>query len=170
MPTNRYTKKMPTRISIAMSFTFFHHIFLRSPRLLTRKSRALPPSRSVLSTSKSIRSPLSRTLSMFSVMISRTPSISRCTFRIASFFPASVVPRLIINFFNVELNAAHPYAGCDPKSVELGAYCEKNWFLISTRKPTVSVYRRLLSLRQGKSDRPLMVSWDTLTARSPHNV
>lgn len=92
IPTNKYTKKMTTIVSKAISLTFFHHILRLKPRLLTLKSLALPPSRSVLSTSKSIRSPRSNTLSMFSVIISLTPSISLCTLRMASSCPASVVP------------------------------------------------------------------------------
>src|ERR1700744_4000791 len=50
-PTNKYIRKMTTTTSSTMTRTFFHHICRLSPLLRTLKSRALPPSRSVLSTS-----------------------------------------------------------------------------------------------------------------------
>ena len=104
-----------------INFTFFHHIFLLSPRLLILKSCALPPSRSVLSTSKSILSPRSNTLSMFSVMMPLTLSISACALLIASAFPPSVVPYPTMSFFNEVLKSAAPYAGMELKSVREGS-------------------------------------------------
>lgn len=77
IPINIYSKKITTITIIIINLVFFHHIRLRNPRLRILKSCALPPSRSVLSTSKSMRSPRSRTRSVFSVMMSRTLSISR---------------------------------------------------------------------------------------------
>lgn len=115
MPTNKYTKKITTTTRRAINLTFFHHILLRSPRLLIRKSCAFPPNRSVLSTSRSMRSPRSRTRSIFSVMISRTLSIS---FRAEA--SASAGGAVLYVFSSVRsslLNAAQPYAGREVKSV-----------------------------------------------------
>ena len=99
-PTNRYIRKTITTPSSTINFIFFHHIFLFKPRLLTLKSCAPTPNLSVLSTNRSILSPFSRTLSMFSVMMPLTLSMSCCTFVIASCFPPSVVPYDTISFFN----------------------------------------------------------------------
>lgn len=74
-----------TTTSSTINLMFFHHICRLRPRLRTLKSLALPPSLSVLSTNKSILSPLSSTRSMFSVMMPLTLSISLCTFANASF-------------------------------------------------------------------------------------
>ena len=106
IPTNRYSKKITTTVSKTMILTFFHHICLRRPRLLTRKSLALPPSLSVLSTRRSILSPLSRTLSMFSVMISFTLSIS--FFALANESLGGAMLYCCSMLFSVELNAAVP--------------------------------------------------------------
>ena len=99
-PTKRYKRNTTTTPNSTINFTFFHHIFLLRPLLLTLKSCAPTPNLSVLSTNKSILSPRSKTLSMFSVIIPLTLSISCCTFVIASCFPPSVVPYDTINFFN----------------------------------------------------------------------
>lgn len=107
-PTNKYNKNTITTTNNTINFTFFHHILLFNPRLRTRKSLALPPNRSVLSTNKSILSPLSNTRSIFSVIIPLTFSISLCTFRNASCCPLFVVPYSTMSFFNSLLNAAAP--------------------------------------------------------------
>ena len=120
-PTNRYIKNTTTTPRSTISFTFFHHIFLFKPRLLTLKSCAPTPNLSVLSTNRSILSPLSKTLSMFSVMMPLTLSMSCCTFVIASCFPPSVVPYDTISFFNWPLKSAAPYGGIDAKSVLSGS-------------------------------------------------
>lgn len=122
---------MTTTTNSTMTLTFFHHIWRLRPRLRTRKSRALPPSRSVLSTRRSIRSPLSSTLSMFSVMMSLTLSIS---FR--ALFNASLGGAVLYCWsmaFKVPLNAAVPYAGSDWKSVASAVYCARNFFFSSSR-------------------------------------
>jgi hypothetical protein len=130
-PINRYSKKMTTIMSNAMTRTFFHHICRRRPRLRTRKSRALPPSRSVLSTSRSIRSPRSRTLSMFSVMMSLTLSISRRAFERESLGGATLYCWSMD--LSWVLNSAVPYAGSDWKLVSSGGNCPRNFFFISSR-------------------------------------
>ena len=107
-PTNKYIKNITTSTSNTISLTFFHHILLRNPRLLTRKSRAVSPSLPVLSTNKSSLSPRSNTRSIFSVIISLTPSISRCAVLSASPFPLSVPPNSTINLFISPLKLAHP--------------------------------------------------------------
>lgn len=132
-PTNKYIRNTTTTPNNAINFTFFHHILLFSPRLLTLKSCAPTPNLSVLSTSRSILSPLSSTRSIFSVMIPFTLSISCCTFVIASCFPPSVVPYPTISFFSCTLKSAVPYGGIAAKSVLSGSYRERNCFLISTR-------------------------------------
>lgn len=108
IPIIRYNRNTITRPSMTISFMFFHHILLFNPLDLTRKSLAEPPSLSVLSTSRSSLSPLSSTLSMFSVMIPRTLSISPCTFLKASSCPLLVVPYSTINAFSCALYAAAP--------------------------------------------------------------
>lgn len=97
-----------TITSSAMSLTFFHHICLLRPRLRTLNSRALPPRRSVLSTSKSMRSPLSSKPSMLRVIIPRTSSISRCTLEMASSRPPLVVPNSTIKFLSSALKLPAP--------------------------------------------------------------
>ena len=84
--------KASTNPKSVISLTFFHHILLFKPLLRTRNSRALPPSRSVLSTRRSMRSPRSSNPSMLRVMIPRTSSISRCALVMASSRPWPVVP------------------------------------------------------------------------------
>jgi len=128
-----------------MSLTFFHHILLLSVRLLTLKSLAFSPNRLVLSTNVFICSPRSNTRSIFSVIISLTPSISLCAVRIASFFPASVPPCSTIMRFNVPLKLAHPYGGKFAKSVSLTSNSAKNFFSRFVRKPNGMRWPRLLS-------------------------
>ncbi len=120
IPTKRYIKKTTTTQRSTMILTFFHHICLRNPRLLTRKSLALPPNLSVLSTKRSILSPLSSTLSMFSVMMCFTSSISRLALLSAS-AGGAVLYVLSIDLRAV-LKAAEPYGGRDWKFVLSGAY------------------------------------------------
>lgn len=123
---------MTTTTSKAMTLTFFHHICRRKPLLRTRKSLALPPRRSVLSTRRSMRSPRSRTLSMFSVMMSLTLSISRRALESESLGGETLYCCSID--FSCVLNAAVPYAGSDWKSVSSGLNCPRNFFFISRRK------------------------------------
>lgn len=105
-PTKRYNKNTTTTPNRTISLTFFHHIRRLRPLLRTLKSRALPPSRSVLSTSKSILSPLSSTLSMFSVIMSFTLSISRlAAVRLSA---GGAVLYVLIISFNVVLKLAVP--------------------------------------------------------------
>lgn len=118
---------------------------LFSPRLLTLKSRADEPRRSVWSTSKSMRSPRSSTRSMFSVMISRTPSISRCAVLNASRWPLSVPPCSSINRLIIPLNPAHPKLGSAAKSVLLGSNSSKKRFSSVVRNPKGMRWPRFLS-------------------------
>lgn len=115
IPTNRYIRKTTTITNNTTSLVFFHHIRLRSPRLRIRKSCALPPNRSVLSTSRSIRSPRSSTRSIFSVIIPRTSSISR--FANASESDGDAELNVCTSERSSALNDAQPYAGSDPNSV-----------------------------------------------------
>lgn len=114
-----------------MILTFFHHICLRKPRLLTRKSLALPPNLSVLSTRRSILSPLSSTLSIFSVMMCFTSSISRLALLSAS--AGGAVLYVLSIDFRVVLKAAEPYGGSVWKFVFSGGYWAKNFFFNSSR-------------------------------------
>ncbi|EZF89852.1 hypothetical protein H113_08937 [Trichophyton rubrum MR1459] len=106
MPTNKYIKNKTTTINKTITLVFFHHIRRRRSRLRTLKSRALLPSLSVLSIKVSIRSPLSRTRSIFSVMISRTLSISLLAE--ASESDGGVVLKVCSKPRKSLLKAAHP--------------------------------------------------------------
>lgn len=69
MPIKRYTKKITTTPSSIINLTFLNHILLLSPLDRTRKSCALVPNRSVLSTSVLICPPLSSAASTFFLII-----------------------------------------------------------------------------------------------------
>src|SRR5690606_17858905 len=87
-PTNKYNKNTTVKPSKTLILTFFHHIRRFNPLLLLLNSPAPTSNRFVLSTNNSILSPLSITLSIFSLMIPRTLSNSPLTSLAISFvFP-----------------------------------------------------------------------------------